>query len=54
MRMELHRHKLNSVVANEIELGMMISTIIYQTSVGIKVTKGIELNVLVPTTIISL
>jgi hypothetical protein len=53
MRMESHRSELNSLGGNEIKLGMMISTIISRMSVGIEVTKGIGLNVMVQRKIIS-
>ncbi len=45
--MEYHGNELNSLVSNEIELGMMILMIRSQTNDGIKVTKGIGLNVYV-------
>ncbi len=51
--MEYHGNELNSLVGNEIELGMMIPMIRSRTSVGIEVTKGIGLRVMVQTTIVS-
>jgi hypothetical protein len=44
---------LNCLVGNEIELDMMIPMIISRTSVGIEVTKGIGVNIMVKMTIIS-
>jgi hypothetical protein len=46
-------NKLNSLVSNEIEVGIMIPMIKYRMSVGIKVTKGVRFDVMVQTAITS-
>ncbi len=51
--MELHMNELNSLVGNEIELGMMIPMIKSRTSDGIEVTKGMGYDVMVQTAITS-
>lgn len=51
MRIESHGNELNSLVDNEIELGMVITMIKSRTSAGIKVTKGMGYDVMIQTTI---
>jgi hypothetical protein len=48
------RTSWNSLVGNETELGIVIPTIMSRTSADIKWTKGIRLNAMVQTTIVSL
>jgi hypothetical protein len=45
--MESHGNEFNSLVGNDIELGVVILMIKTRTSVGIEVTKGMRLDVMV-------